>query len=153
MQSPLQKWIARRTLIKQHLESLDTACDGLYFDKLSSSHRSSWSFPSSQPFLTANRRKHWDEFRRGRSIGRRRRGSTWGSTSARERDPNPQSFAVQFLGASTVNLGYRAEVHAVERDFRDLCLVPGCERRREGRDDQVARTHRRRWRWFMLSFE
>jgi hypothetical protein len=33
MQSPLQNWIARRTLIKQHLACLDTVGEGLYFDK------------------------------------------------------------------------------------------------------------------------
>jgi hypothetical protein len=33
MQSPLQNWIARRMLIKQHLASVDAAWEGLYFDK------------------------------------------------------------------------------------------------------------------------
>jgi hypothetical protein len=40
MQSTLQKLNARCTLIKQHFESLDTACEGLYIDKVSSFHRS-----------------------------------------------------------------------------------------------------------------
>jgi hypothetical protein len=53
MQSPLQLRIARLTLIRHHIESIETACEGLYFDNVSSFHRSSWPFQSSQPFLTA----------------------------------------------------------------------------------------------------
>jgi len=41
MQSPLQKWIARLTLIRQHIESTDPACEGLYFDNVFSFRRSS----------------------------------------------------------------------------------------------------------------
>src|SRR6266851_5323428 len=32
LQSPLQKWITRLTLIGQHIVSINTACEGLYFD-------------------------------------------------------------------------------------------------------------------------
>lgn len=43
MQSPRQDWIAHRTLMRQHLESMNTACEGLYLDNVSSFDRSSWS--------------------------------------------------------------------------------------------------------------
>jgi len=74
MQSPLQKWIARLTLIRQHIESIDTACEGLYFDNVSSFRRSSRPLQSSQPFLMAITQRaemSWPWSR----IGRRRRGA------------------------------------------------------------------------------